>query len=295
MASHLENLTGSLLSRQTGKVRKVLFCNDGDTVVVGGSFPRLIIWDTQNPENSDIHARSLELCLGDPASTVGSEVFLRDVKHSLIFAHEVDTGAQFYDLETCHPTQNGFFEAKTPGVSVPVGFAPGSPFAILGSQDKIQLIDTRSFSKKISTAEDARSKFKGHVWALDAVFLPQKGLVRVVAAVMPKDGWGAQGERYKHGWSMRVFHFEVTAHTRPGVNDSLPASEDITAYKKSPTPSPNDNQGAGQESSAQVTGKRKATTIRRTSVSKKMKSAEPHEEGYSVQDRAMCWIFFTNF
>ena len=122
-----------------------------------GSFPWLIIWDMQNPENSDIHARSLELCLGDPgvldmmwcrdtacvmlimlttsgehlittfqngsltgnhiscgditegstmnanssqhsfkygsitclesiiASTVGSEVFLRDVKHSMFF------------------------------------------------------------------------------------------------------------------------------------------------------------------------------------------------------------------
>ena len=52
----------------------------------------------------------------------------------LIFAHEVDAGAQLYALDSFHEVQAGHFEAKTPGLSLPVGFAPGSPFALLGNQ-----------------------------------------------------------------------------------------------------------------------------------------------------------------
>jgi hypothetical protein len=68
-------LSGSLLNRQSGKVRRVLFCDDGRTVVVGGSvlssapfifslnrtgnFNHLILWDVTAPEIS--HTKIISL------------------------------------------------------------------------------------------------------------------------------------------------------------------------------------------------------------------------------------------
>jgi hypothetical protein len=71
-----------------------------------------------------------------PISTSFSITAAVSPELGLIFAHEVDTGVQFYALKTFHQMQARYFKAETPGVSIPVGFAPGSPFAILGSQGK---------------------------------------------------------------------------------------------------------------------------------------------------------------
>jgi hypothetical protein len=51
----------------------------------------------------------------------------------LVFAHEIDTGACFYSLENFEQTKDGWIEAKTPGVALPMGFTPEGPFAILGN------------------------------------------------------------------------------------------------------------------------------------------------------------------
>jgi len=51
----------------------------------------------------------------------------------LVFTHEIDTGASLYSLEKFERTKDGWIEAKTRGVALPVGFTPDGLFAILGN------------------------------------------------------------------------------------------------------------------------------------------------------------------
>jgi hypothetical protein len=76
-------LSGSLLGRQAGKVKRVLFCGDGHTVVIGGTrsismhnfwvftigcgrslagtFDHLVLWDTREPDSCDIKTTPLKI------------------------------------------------------------------------------------------------------------------------------------------------------------------------------------------------------------------------------------------
>jgi hypothetical protein len=54
----------------------------------------------------------------------------------LIFAHEINNGAQFYTLtDIVQPDMRmGYIEARTSGITLPVGFISGSPFAVLANK-----------------------------------------------------------------------------------------------------------------------------------------------------------------
>ena len=52
----------------------------------------------------------------------------------LILGHEVDSGVQFYQSDTFQQIKTGDFEAKTHRLSLPLGFIPGSRFAVLGNR-----------------------------------------------------------------------------------------------------------------------------------------------------------------
>jgi hypothetical protein len=51
----------------------------------------------------------------------------------MIFAHEANTGAHFYDLESFDQVKGECVDAKTHSMTLPVGFTQGGPFAIIGN------------------------------------------------------------------------------------------------------------------------------------------------------------------